>query len=105
MARKWQAVGTGTIGGTIAPLPAASQLGRHVAVEIKRNAGIEAVEQLCRYLEYLNRDPMIYPVRGMLAAQTITPQARVLAGDRNIQCVVVDYDELRGLDSPEERLF
>ena len=89
------------MGGTIQPL----HHGSHVAVEIKRNAGIDAVEQLCRYLEYLNRDPLIFPVRGILAAQTITPQARTLAGDRNVIVKLVDYDELRGLDKPEDRLF
>ncbi len=78
---------------------------RHVAVEIKRRAGIDAVEQLTRYLELLNRDPLLAPVAGVLAAQTIAPQARTLAEDRGIRCVVVDYDELRGLDDPSLRLF
>jgi RecB family endonuclease NucS len=78
---------------------------RHVAVEIKRRAGIDAVEQLTRYLELLNRDPLLAPVRGILAAQAITPQARTLAEDRGITCAVVDYDELRGLDDPTNRLF
>lgn len=78
---------------------------RHVAVEVKRRAGIDAVEQLTRYLELLNRDPLLAPVRGILAAQAITPQARVLASDRGIECVIVDYDELRGLDDPTHRLF
>ena len=77
----------------------------HVAVEVKRKAGIDAVEQLTRYLELLNRDPLLAPVRGVLAAQTIAPQARTLAEDRGIQCVVVDYDELRGMDDPSARLF
>jgi endonuclease len=98
-------VGIDCIAGQYQSETAATSGGRHVAVEIKRHAGIDAVEQLCRYLEYLNRDPLIYPVRGILAAQTITPQARVLAGDRNITVKVVDYDELRGLDDPESRLF
>lgn len=70
---------------------------RHHAVEIKRIAGIDAVEQLSRYLEFLNRDPLLAPVGGILAAVMIKPQARVLAEDRGIRCVVVDYDELRGL--------
>ncbi len=78
---------------------------RHVAVEIKRRAGIDAVEQLTRYLDLLNRDPLLAPVGGVLAAQAIAPQARTLAEDRGIRCVVVDYDELRGLDDPSLRLF
>jgi RecB family endonuclease NucS len=76
-----------------------------VAVEIKRRATVEAVEQLTRYLSYLNRDPLLAPVRGLLAAQTITAQARTLATDRDIECVVVDYDLLRGMDDPSGRLF
>ncbi len=79
--------------------------GRAVAVEIKRRGEIDGVEQLTRYLELLNRDPLLSPVRGVFAAQEIKPQARVLAEDRGIECVVVDYDALRGLDSPEARLF
>ena len=79
--------------------------GRHIAIEIKRRATIDAVEQLTRYLELLNRDPLLAPVGGVLAAQTIVPQARTLAEDRGIRCVVVDYDELRGLDDPSLRLF
>ena len=77
----------------------------HVAVEVKRRAGIDAVEQLTRYLDLLNRDPLLTPVHGLLAAQAIAPQARTLAEDRGIQCVVVDYDELRGMDDPVARLF
>jgi RecB family endonuclease NucS len=77
----------------------------HVAVEVKRRAGIDAVEQLTRYLDLLNRDPLLTPVRGVLAAQTIAPQARTLAEDRGIDCVVVDYDALRGMDDPTARLF
>jgi RecB family endonuclease NucS len=76
-----------------------------VAVEVKRRGDIDGVEQLSRYLELLNRDPRLRPVRGILAAQEIRPQARVLAGDRGIACAVVDYDALRGLDDPAERLF
>ena len=79
--------------------------GRSVAVEIKRRGEIDGVEQLTRYLELLNRDPVLRPVRGVLAAQEIRPQARVLAADRGIACAVVDYDALRGLDDPTERLF
>jgi endonuclease len=77
----------------------------HVAVEVKRRAGLDAVEQLTRYLDLLNRDPLLTPVHGLLAAQAIAPQARTLAEDRGIQCVVVDYDALRGMDDPTARLF
>jgi RecB family endonuclease NucS len=71
--------------------------GAYVAVEIKRHAGIDAVEQLTRYLELLNRDPLLAPVKGVLAAQTIKPQARTLAENRGIRCVVLDYDAMRGI--------
>jgi endonuclease len=79
--------------------------GVSVAVEVKRRGEIDGVEQLTRYLELLNRDPLLSPVKGIFAAQEIKPQARVLAGDRGIGCVVVDYDALRGLDDPSTRLF
>jgi RecB family endonuclease NucS len=82
--------------------------GRSVAVEIKRRGEIDGVEQLTRYLELLNRDPLLCtqgPVQGIFAAQEIKPQARVLATDRGISCAVVDYDALRGLDDPTHRLF
>ena len=79
--------------------------GRSVAVEIKRRGEIDGVEQLTRYLELLNRDPLLAPVRGIFAAQEIKPQARVLATDRGIACAVVDYDLLRGMDDPSLRLF
>ncbi len=79
--------------------------GAAVAVEVKRRADIDGVEQLSRYLDRLNRDPLLRPVRGVLAAQTVRPQARVLAEDRGIYCVEVDYDELRDADSAELRLF
>ena len=75
-----------------------------VAVEIKRRGEIDGVEQLTRYLELLNRDPLIAPVRGVFAAQEIKPQARVLAMDRGIACVTLDYDELRGIER-EDTLF
>jgi endonuclease len=78
---------------------------RHWAVEVKRVAGLDAVEQLTRYVELLNRDPLLAPVGGILAAQTIKPQARTLAEDRGLRCVVVNYDALRGLDSSELTLF
>ena len=76
-----------------------------VAVEVKRVVEISAVEQLTRYLELLNRDTRIAPVRGVLAGNVIKPQARTLATDRGIDCVLTDYDELRGLSDPTERLF
>jgi endonuclease len=79
--------------------------GASVAVEIKRRGEIDGVEQLTRYLELLNRDPLLAPVSGIYAAQLIKPQARTLAEDRGIRCVVVDYDALRGLDDPSHRLF
>jgi RecB family endonuclease NucS len=82
--------------------------GFSVAVEIKRRGEIDGVEQLTRYLELLNRDPLLTTkgsVRGIFAAQEIKPQARVLAEDRGIQCVLLDYDALRGLDNAEDRLF
>ncbi|MET8332683.1 endonuclease NucS [Streptosporangium canum] len=72
--------------------------GANVAVELKRRAGIDAVEQLTRYLELMNRDPLLAPVTGILAAQAIVPQARTLAEDRGIRCVTLDYDELRGIE-------
>ena len=78
---------------------------RHVAVEVKRKAGIDAVEQLSRYLELLNRDPSLRPVRGVLAAQSIAPQARTLAEDRGIECVVLDYEAMKGLEGGIPRLF
>jgi hypothetical protein len=81
------------------------EFGKTVAVEIKRRGDIDGVEQLTRYLELLNRDTLIAPVSGVFAAQEIKPQAKVLAEDRGIRCVVVDYDALRGLDRKDERLF
>jgi endonuclease len=74
-------------------------------VEVKRRATLESVEQLTRYVELLNRDPLLAPVRGMLAAQAIPRQARTLAEDRGLRCVLVDYDLLRGMDDPSSRLF
>jgi endonuclease len=79
--------------------------GASVAVEIKRRGEIDGVEQLTRYLELLNRDPLLAPVSGVFAAQEIKPQARVLATDRGIRCLVLDYDALRGQDTSEHRLF
>ena len=94
----------GKIDGPNSTEDTASAGGAHVAVEVKRHAGIDAVEQLTRYLELLNRDPLLTPVHGVLAAQTIKPQARTLAEDRGIRCVVLDYDRMRGIE-PEGTLF
>ena len=79
--------------------------GGYVAVEVKRRGEIDGVEQLTRYLELLNREPLLGRVRGVFAAQQIKPQARVLASDRGITCLTVDYDVLRGIDDPTDRLF
>lgn len=79
--------------------------GASVAVEIKRRGDIDGVEQLTRYLELLNRDPLLAPVDGVFAAQQIKPQARTLATDRGIRCLVLDYEALRGTESTEFRLF
>ncbi|ONM47220.1 endonuclease NucS [Nocardia donostiensis] len=79
--------------------------GATVAVEIKRRGEIDGVEQLTRYLELLNRDPLLAPVAGVFAAQQIKPQARTLAEDRGIRCLTLDYEALRGTESNEFRLF
>lgn len=79
--------------------------GATVAIELKRRGDIDGVEQLTRYLDLLNRDPHLAPVRGVFAAQEIKPQARTLAEDRGIECLVLDYDYLRGLDTNHSRLF
>jgi len=79
--------------------------GLSVAVEIKRRGEIDGVEQLTRYLELLNRDPLLAPVKGVFAAQEIKPQARTLAEDRGIRCLVLDYDAMRGLDDTASKLF
>lgn len=79
--------------------------GMTVAVEIKRRGEIDGVEQLTRYVEFLNRDPMLTPVRGMFVAQEIKPQAKVLAADRGLTWVEIDYDELRDRPSNVLRLF
>ena len=76
-----------------------------VAVEVKRRGDIDGVEQLTRYLARLDLDPLLRPVRGIFVAQEIKPQAKVLANDRGIACVEIDYDELRGIESNELRLF
>ncbi|KGJ79120.1 hypothetical protein GY21_06215 [Cryobacterium roopkundense] len=79
--------------------------GRSVAVELKRRGDIDGVEQLTRYLELMNRDPHIAPVTGVFAAQEIKPQARRLAEDRGIRCLLLDYDAMRGLDDTHSKLF
>ncbi len=79
--------------------------GKAIAVEIKRRGDIDGVEQLTRYLELLNRDPLLAPVEGVFAAQEIKPQARVLAEDRGIRCLVLDYDAMKGVDNAGSRLF
>ena len=79
--------------------------GATIAVEVKRRGEIDGVEQLTRYLDLLNRDPLLAPVRGLFAAQEIRLQARTLALDRGIACLTLDYDALRGLDDPHARLF
>ena len=79
--------------------------GGSVAVEIKRRGEIDGVEQLTRYLELLNRDPLLAPVQGIFAAQEIKPQARVLATDRGIRCVLLDYEAMRGTEDDSLRLF
>ena len=70
---------------------------RVVAVEVKRRGEIDGVEQLTRYLELLSRDPLLGTVAGVFAAQQIKPQARTLAEDRGIRCLVLDYDAMRGV--------
>jgi endonuclease len=79
--------------------------GSSVAIEIKRRGEIDGVEQLSRYLELLNRDPLLAPVKGIFAAQEIKPQARVLAEDRGIRCLILDYGSLRGAEDGALRLF
>lgn len=91
--------------GALSSQANALKSGSHVAIEIKRRANIDAVEQLTRYLEFMNRDPLLAPVTGILAAQTIAKQARTLAEDRGIRCVLLDYDAMRGVDDVEGRLF
>jgi len=79
--------------------------GRAVAIEVKRRGEIDGVEQLARYVEFLDRDPTLRPVRGMFVAQVIKPQAKALASERGFLCVEVDYDELRGVERPQTSLF
>jgi len=79
--------------------------GQTVAIEIKRRGEIDGVEQLTRYLELLNRDAAISPVRGIFAAQEIKPQARTLAEDRGIECLVLDYESMKGDSLDPDSLF
>ena len=95
----------GESGALRSPESAALSRPRHWAVEVKRRASIDAVEQLTRYLDLLNRDPLLAPVGGVLAAQSVAPQARTLAEDRGIRCVILDYDAIRGAPSDEMTLF
>src|SRR5699024_9359847 len=84
---------------------AKNSTGQTVAVELKRRGDIDGVEQLSRYVELLNRDPLLAPVHGVFAAQQIKPQARVLAEDRGFKTLVMDYDAMRGVDDADSRLF
>lgn len=79
--------------------------GHTVAVEVKRRGEIDGVEQLTRYLEFLNRDERLAPVRGVFAAEQVKPQARLLAEDRDIAWLELDYDALRGAETDILRLF
>ncbi len=79
--------------------------GKPVAIEVKRRGGIDGVEQLTRYLTLLEREDRFRGIRGIFAAQEIAKQARTLAGDRGIDCIILDYAALRGMDDAEERLF
>jgi RecB family endonuclease NucS len=79
--------------------------GKPVAIEVKRRGEIDGVEQLTRYLASLRGDPALAEVRGIFVAQQIKPQARTLAATRDIECVEIDYDELRGIESDVLRLF
>lgn len=79
--------------------------GGTVAVEVKRTANLDAVEQLARYLERLEGDPTLAPVRGILVARTVKPQTRVLAEERGIGWVEVDFEVLAGRVEPEPTLF
>ncbi len=79
--------------------------GHTVAIEIKRRGDIDGVEQLTRYLDFLNRMSDLAPVVGMFVAQEIKPQAKTLAADRSIAWIEIDYDELRGIERPQQRLF
>jgi len=77
----------------------------YVAVEIKRRGEIDGVEQLSRYLEFISKNPNYLPLRGMFVAQSIKPQAKVLAKERGIETLEVDYEELKGIERPQQKLF
>lgn len=79
--------------------------GQSVAIEIKRRGEIDGVEQLTRYLELMNRDAALSPVRGIFAAQEIKPQARTLAEDRGIECLILDYEQMRSESVDPDALF
>lgn len=91
--------------GCVASAVTPSNLSSLIVVQAAGLYHSDGVEQLTRYLELLNRDPLLAPVHGVLAAQQIKPQARTLAEDRGIRCVTLDYDTLRGIESDEFRLF
>lgn len=84
---------------------AKNQIGEYFAVELKRRGDIDGVEQLTRYLDLLNRNPLLAPVKGIFAAQEIKPQARTLAQSRGIECFILDYEQMCGVDDSESRLF
>jgi len=79
--------------------------GLPVAIEVKRRGGIDGVEQLTRYLELLSREDRYSSIRGIFAAQEITKQARTLAEDRGIECLILDYQAMKGTDNIADRLF
>jgi RecB family endonuclease NucS len=79
------------------------EAGAHVLVEVKRHAEIDGVEQLTRYLQRVST--VLGDVKGVLAAQSFKPQAKVLAADRGITCIQLDYDELRGMAANTPTLF
>ena len=79
--------------------------GEHVAIEIKRHGGVDGVEQLTRYCTLLNRDPLLAPVHGIFAAQSISPQAKTLAEDRGFTCLILDYDDMKNAQDDHLRLF
>lgn len=82
-----------------------SSAGTFVAIEVKRRGTIDAVDQLIRYMECLDRDSTIRPVRGILVAQSVAPQAKKYASSKGIKTVEVDYDELRGMKPDDLTLF
>ena len=79
--------------------------GRPVAIEVKRRGGIDGVEQLTRYLDLLGREERYKEIRGIFAGQELSNQAKVLAADRGIECLSLDYAAMRGMDNSQDRLF